>query len=303
MARSKETKDATKKRKKSFFLVSSDFWAHTLLKVLIAALVAAGGGLALAMAREKALTLSDFQVSPANLEFLSKPDWVTGPIERQLKACCPADKKISLFDGQAAKTIAGWLTANPMIKDVKSVSREFPNRVRAKVDLREPAAFVLRGGKYYIVDTEGVRLPGVYASKAQAKLDLLLIAYVRSSPPPAGKLWNDAAVIQAAKLAAFLKGYKDLVAAAKITAIDSSNIGGRRTPREPEIVLITRDQTKIYWGRGVDCNNVTELSPQRKIENLKKVMAQARGLVDKEYVDIRFLNPVFRRRRYFVGSP
>ena len=297
-ARTKKNEQQTAKKRAR--AVSRDFWRHTLLRILVAALVAAGGWLALAVARDKAVDISDFQVSPANLEFISKPDWVRGPIERQLRNCGWTEEKVSLLDSQTPRKIWSWLSANPLVKEVKSVERQFPNRVRAKVELREPTAFILRGRYYYIVDGDGTRLPGKFASTAQAELELLLVVYVRSSPPPAGKKWDDPAVVEAAKLARFLKNHQDLVDVAGITAIDSSNIGGRRTPRESELVLVTADHTKIFWGRGLGSGSVTELPAQQKIENLQKVIEQAGSLSDKEYVDIRFADPVFRNRNYHI---
>lgn len=286
------------------FLFTGNFWAHTLFRILVAALVVAGGWLALAMAHDKAVKLSDFQVSAENLEFVKKPEWLKGPIEQQLKNIGMEEKKISLLDGDATKRVAAWLSANAMVKNVKSIKREFPNRVRAQVELREPAAFVLRGGKYYIVDTEGIRLSGEYASKAEAGLELLHIAYVRSSPPVAGKTWGDPAVVEAAKLAGFLKGHEELVKEARITAIDSSNIGGRRNSRESEIVLVTAGHTKICWGRGLDSGNATELPAEQKIEALRKVMDQVGGVGSLEYVDVRFASPgpVYREKSYHIGG-
>ena len=197
MAASKKEKNSVEQpAEPKFFLASGNFWTHTLMRLLIAALVVSGGLLALAMARDKAVQISDFQVSPASLQFISKPDWLKGPIEQQLKNFGWGDRKISLLDGQATRKVAAALSANPMVKKVRSVERQFPNSMRASVELREPAAYVMRGSKYYIIDVEGTRLPGEYPSRAAAGLDLLMVAYVRTSPPVAGKVWEDRAVVE-----------------------------------------------------------------------------------------------------------
>jgi len=285
-----------------FFLLNADFWSHTFFKVLIAALVVAGGWMCIEIARNHAIKLSDFQVSPSNLKILSKPSWVHGPIEKQVAVIPAKEERISLLDRKATEKVADDLRANPWVKDVKSVVRQFPDRIRAKVELRQPAAYVLRNGKYYIVDSTGYRVPGEYSSPSEPGLDLLLIVYVRSMPPAEGAVWDDPAVVEGAKVAAFLSKYDDVVKAAKISAIDTSNIGGRRTPREPEITLITVDQTKIFWGRGIDTPIAKELRPESKIANLKAVIAREGELTEKEYVDIRFQNPVFRDRKYYLGA-
>jgi len=301
LAESKKTKNEAPEAK-GFFLFRGNFWSHTLLRLLIGALVAAGGWLALAMARDKAVDLRDFQVSPASLEFISKPDWLKGPLERQLKNFGWSGEKISLLDTQAARKVAAALKANPMVKEVKSVERDFPDRVRAEVELREPVALVMRNNRYYIVDAEGTRLPGEFAVRTAVGMDLLLIPYVYTTPPPAGKIWDDPAVVEAARLADFLKNHLETVKRARITAIDSSNIGGRRSERESEIVLLTADHTKILWGRSVHTHNVTELPAEDKIANLKEVLDRTGGLADKEYVDLRFADPVYRSRSYYIGG-
>jgi cell division septal protein FtsQ len=296
-------KDGKKeKKKKGFFLFRGNFWAHTFFKVLIAALVVAWGWMLLSMARDRAVKLDDFQFNLACLDLTAKPPWVRGNIEDQVRSVPPSTGNISLLDANATRKVASTLSANPWIKKVKSVIRDFPNRVRAEVELRDPAAFVLRAGRFYLVDSEGVRLPGEYGSMNEAGLDLPMIVYVRSSPPAAGMAWDDPAVVEGAKVAALLKQNSDVVKAARIVAIDSSNIGGRRTPRESEITLITADRTQIFWGRGVNYSGATELPAAKKMENLRAVIRREGSLADKEYVDLRFPNPVFRDRKYYLGS-
>jgi len=285
-----------------FFPLTGQFWAHTFFKILIAALFVAGGWMVFAMVRDRAVKLEDFRFSISSLDLTSKPAWVRGGIERQVKAIPSAGGTISLLDANATKKVASALLANPWIKDVKTVVRDFPNRVRAEVDLRDPAAYVLTRGLFYLVDSDGVRLPGEYMNMKEAGLDLLMIVWVRTNPPPAGKVWDDPAVVEGAKIAALLKRNADVVKAARITSIDTTNIGGRRTSREPEIMLITSDHTQIFWGRGVNYSGATELAASRKIENLRAVLRQEKTLADKEYVDLRFPNPVFRDRKYYLGS-
>ena len=299
MASSRKTSEEAARRG-GFFLLRADFWSRTFFRLLIGALVASGAWLALA--RDRALDLKDFQLSPSSLEFVSKPEWLKGSLEQQLKNFGWTGEKISLLDADAARKVAAALSANPMVKEVQSVERAFPDRIRATVELREPAALVLRGGRYYLVDAEGTRLPGDFAGPSDVDMDLLMIVYVHTSPPPAGKAWNDPAVVEAARLAGFLKGYEDLVQRARISAIDSSNIGGRRSQRESEIVLITSDHTRVFWGRPVYSRNVTELAADDKIANLKRVIDESGGLSDKEYVDLRFANPVYRNRSHYISG-
>ncbi len=282
-------------------MLSIRFWAHMVLRLVIAVAVVGVAWAGVTLAKAKAVKLPEFYVAPSNLKVTSKPGWVSGAIEEQL-ARFSGPSRISLLDSDSTRRIAATLRSNPWVKDVRSVVRDFPDKVRAKVELREPVAYVLRNGRYFLVDAEGTRLPGEYASRADAGLDLLLVVFVRSTAPPAGKVWSDPAVVEGAKVAAFLRKYDEIVRAAKITAVDTSNIGGRRTPRESEITLLTVDQTRIYWGKPLDTELSRELSPGSKIANLEAVLEQEGNLVGKEYVDLRFPNPVFRDRNYCLGS-
>lgn len=299
MAKSESKKD---RKSSSFFLFSGQFWAHTFFRILIALLVVGGGWMLFSMARDKAVSLDDFKFSLSSLDLAQRPAWVRGILERQIGTIPNSGEEISLLDPNATRKVASALMANPWVRDVKSVVREFPNRVRAEVELRDPAAFVLTHGVFYIVDSEGVRLPGEYTDQRTPGLDLLMIRFVYTATPPAGKVWEDPAVVEGARLAASLKKNADVVKAARIVAIDTSNIGSRRSPREPEIILVTADQTSIYWGRGVNSPSSTELSADKKIENLRAVLAREGSLAEKEYVDLRFPNPVFRDRKYYLGS-
>ena len=281
---------------------AASFLGHAFMRLVIAGLVVAAGWAGLVIARNRAVKLPDYFVAPSTVRITSKPDWVKGAIEEQLKRLPNAPARVSLLDRKATSEIASALASNPWVKEVRSVVRDFPDRVHAKVELREPTAYVLRNNRYYLVDAAGTRLPGEYKSRAEAGMDLLLIVYVRSTPPAAGKVWNDPAVVEGAKMAAFLRKYDEIVKAARISAIDTSNIGGRRTPRESEITLITLDQTRIYWGKGLDTPLSRELSPGSKIANLKAVLDQEGNLIAKEYVDIRFPDPVFRDRNYAFGG-
>lgn len=303
MAATRKARRTKKIATDRFAIQTLSFWGHTFYRLFIALIVVAGGWMIMAMTRNHAVRLPDFHVSPSSLSFVSKPEWVKGPIEAQLRKVPQAGTKISLLDSEATEKVAAILSGNPWVSEVKSVVRDFPDRIRARVELREPAAYIVRNSKYYIVDSRGVRLPGEYNNPAQTDLDLLLVVYVRSTPPPAGLVWDDPAVVEGAKTAAFLSRYASIVKGARITAIDTSNIGGRRTPRESEITLVTAEQTRIYWGKSIETSGATELAAKTKIENLKAVLDQEGNLSAKEYVDLRFPNPVFRERSYSMGVP
>ncbi len=145
------------------------------------------------------------------------------------------------------------------------------------MSFRRPIGFVEvgRGGKarYVMVDREGVRL-GAGSSQDPELGDrrLLTITGVPTSPPSAGQVWSDPAVLAGAQVAELLRSR---VARVNLYRIDVSNVEKRRDGREKEIVLHTkRSRTRILWGR----------PPGRKAELLENITARGKiQLLDRAF--------------------
>jgi hypothetical protein len=76
----------------------------------------------------------------------------------------------------------------------------------------------------------------------------------------------------------------------EVERISVANYAGRQDPREAQLVLITRYQTQVRWGRPVNAKDYfVEVTPAQKLEYMAKIVQQF-GRVDAKHsaVDLRF---------------
>ena len=73
-----------------------------------------------------------------------------------------------------------------------------------------------------------------------------------------------------------------------VTAIDLSNLGGRRSRTESEIVVWTATRAAITWGRSTAYAKFGELPVADKLKNLEKINGQRPGLRGLHTVRLEF---------------
>src|SRR5262245_23244707 len=153
------------------------------------------------------------------------PMWAGGESSVEV----PAD--LSLFDESMVARVARQFEENPWVKRVTLVERVFPDRVRVRFETRRPHVAVRRAEGLVLMDADGVRLPGVYAT-APACARSIEIVGTAGAPPPPGKAWTDADVRAGVELVEFAAATPSLRALG-VRAVDVSNAGGRADRRKP----------------------------------------------------------------------
>ena len=76
----------------------------------------------------------------------------------------------------------------------------------------------------------------------------------------------------------------------EVVKVKVENFGGRQDNREAQLVLVTKYNTEVRWGRPVDAaDKFIEVSVERKLDYLSRVY-QEFGRVDarQPWIDIRF---------------
>jgi hypothetical protein len=122
---------------------------------------------------------------------------------------------------------------------------------------------------------------------AENHLNLRIIEGVMSPPPESGQKWPGAdlaAGIDMIKLL-YAKPYAD-----EVERVNVANFAGRQDPREAQVVLITRYQTQVRWGRPVNAKDYfVEVLPAQKLDYMERLVQQF-GRVDAKHsaVDLRF---------------
>lgn len=151
------------------------------------------------------------------------------------------------------------------------------------------------GEEFWMVDSTGILLPrktdAAHLAKRMysedGKLVLRVIAGVKEPPPSVGLKWPGADVQAGLEM---LRLLNDRPISQEILQVDVTNYDGRRDIAAPQLVLTTKYQTQIFWGRPVGSrDSFVEVSPADKLRVLERI-ANEFGRVDarRAWLDIRF---------------
>jgi hypothetical protein len=228
-----------------------------------------------------------------------RPPWMSEQLERQILSAIRPDAPHSAFDRGLLQRQAEILARNPWVRRVHSVRRlyvrEPGDTIEVDVELRTPLALVAWEDYFWLVDSEGVKLPEQYSRQQaqrvlrddQGRILLRAVYGVSNAPVEAGKKWTGE------DLAAGLELLRLVAAqpfAGDVAGVDVSNFGGRNDPREAQLVLRTRRDTEVRWGRPVSAKDFfVEIAVTRKLQVLGDVWRQY-GRLDGgcRWIDIRF---------------
>jgi hypothetical protein len=193
----------------------------------------------------------------------------------------------SLFDEELVSRVGRAFEECAWIKRVTAVERVFPDQLRVRFEYRTPHVAVRRANGYVIVDSEGVRLPGVYVDPPRSCARSVEVSGVTSLPPEPGRAWNDPSLKAAMGLADFVQE-NSLLARLKVREIDVSNFGGRADARKTEVAFVTAAGCTIAWGRPSGSGKFGEPSSEEKLENLREVLAVYPSLQGVRTVKVYF---------------
>ena len=192
----------------------------------------------------------------------------------------------NLFDEALVAKVGKAFEDCAWIKKVTSVERVFPDQLRVRFEYRRAHVAVRCENGYVAVDSEGVRLPGVYADPPPCER-AVQVAGVGGRAPEPGKVWESAALKAGMALAEYVES-TPLLARLKVREVNVANHGGRLDPRTSETFLTTASGIELAWGRTPDTSRFGEPSPEEKLENLREVMAAYPDLAGLRRVKIYF---------------
>ena len=291
---------------------------------LVAVLAAIGGGFTIA--RQHVERRFVYPSHPPKVVLTNKPAWMSEFLTNQIIAAVQPTTAHSAMDHQLLVDRTDLLRANPWVKSVKQVRRAYHEGpgdvIEIECEWRTPAALVQWRDHYWLVDSDGVKLPErfdgrqlpllVYTTDRQ--VNLRVIEGVLTGPPGAGEIWRGEELIAGIELAAVLAGQPW---ANEIERVNVANFGGRlnpaavpgghpggketggataptsggpTTPADPQLTLITRYNTEIRWGRPISEKDFfVEVPWQRKVARLEQIWKRY-GRVDAgaAYVELRF---------------
>lgn len=170
----------------------------------IAVAVAACGAIWMAWARygDAARGHPDTLLFPEAVELRGRPEWVPEDLRTEALRDASLDGGLPLDDPQLPQRLKRAFEMHPWVAEVRSVAVRQPAAAVVEVRCREPVAMVRVPGGLLAVDAEGIVLPSAdFAADTAAVYPR--VAGIQSSPLGAeGSRWGDAAVHEAAALAA-----------------------------------------------------------------------------------------------------
>ncbi len=200
--------------------------------VLLGAL---GAGVATASeaARARVEAWPRFQVDRGALALTPLPPCLSERARRDLERL-PLPPRPHAFDPQLVPFTAACLAGLPWVKDVDAVRLDGRGRLQFSLVAREPVARIGHGDE--ALTRDGALVPLAYAARPEALPALEGVA-------PGGRARERALVAANA----VLRELGDL--RAHVTALDLSNLDGRRDPLASEVVLVLAQGPRVDWGR------------------------------------------------------
>jgi len=152
----------------------------------------------------------------------------------------------SLFDRQVCRQVAHAYRGSPWVEQVVAVRRHFPDRVDVELAIRRPAAYVHRGGLYYLVDRSGCRLPVSPVVRPEATYPVVEGAI--AAPPAAGETWNDECLDDSLRLAELLNEVLAGRGPGARLALVRAAKPARGYDTRPQMLAQTASGLEIDWG-------------------------------------------------------
>ena len=240
-SRKKKTKAQRKQRSEAIRLTLMIF---TVLVVL----VATGIGLIFLERYNKPYSKMGKEID--KLELIDEPFWVSEELRSKIVNAAMPMRDDLILDENTARVVAGNLATVVWLADVKV--RVTNKAIQIGARYRKPLALIKASGKSYYVDNEFVLLDHVPINKL-AIVEIKGARYGQETRPAAGSSCRSDDIAAAITLLELLNKMDVEVSPEKpllyeIDSIDVSNYNGRKSSRQPHIVLYAKDGTEIQWG-------------------------------------------------------
>jgi hypothetical protein len=240
-----------------------------------------------------------FPTHPPKVVLANRPPWMSDFLADEIiKANQPVGLH-SAFDKQLLIDTARALDSSPWIKHVNQVRRVYMNApgdtLEIDCDFRAPAALVKWGQYFWLVDSQGVKLPERYTADLLPKIligpdgrmNLRIIDGVSHSPSEAGAVWKGEDLAGGLEMARLVS---EMDWADQIRTIDVSNFNSRRDSNEAQIVLVTRFGTQLRWGRAPSSKDAfVEVAASQKLDAIETIYQEKKRVdAGQPWIDVRF---------------
>jgi hypothetical protein len=225
------------------------------------------------------------KLPPANVV----PEWVIHEVATKNTLYDPEPvRAMGINDPRLCEALAETIQKSPWIAKIRRISKQADGRVRVHADFRTYLTYLVHDGKGYLVDEEGFRLPREETESRLPGYEMILLEGVQEPPPAYGEAWTGEAVKNGLKLVKLLQSYCPAGPKAWIRAVDVSNYGGRKNPRNGWLSIRTiHARTRIQWGYPPGQEYDTEPPAEQKLAYLQKAFSKYGQFPDGKIFDLR----------------
>lgn len=242
-----------------------------------------------------------YQLHAAQLQLPTPHAWVPKEVAQRVldRAGATPEQPLSLLRDGLAERIAKSLDLEPWVQSVTRVEQRRDGTIAVDLTYRRPVLMVSTARGMYAVDVAGVLLPPEDFTAEDIR-SFPLARNVTSLPRVgAGEVWQDPAILGAARLAAALAPRGDssdpwmthgltaiLLPTAKASASD---------PLPPTYELLTSGGSRIIWGHAPDADSL-EPSTEQKLARLTYYREQCGGFETAQgpsRIDIRDIEVIY----------
>lgn len=239
-----------------------------------------------------------FSAEPPKIILANRPVWMSDYLAETIAKSARPVVGSSALDHQLLVDAVNLLQHNPWVKNVRQVRRIYGrapgDTLLVDCDYRTPAALVKNwDGKFILVDQEYTVLPEKFTAKElprvilghDGRTNIRIVEGVTRQSPQQGQVWQGDDLRAGVEMAQVLSAQPW---ADEIQRISVENYAGRKDPNEAQLVLITRNNTQVRWGRPPRDPGF-EVSTIQKLENLRQVFAKYHRVdAGRPWIDVRF---------------
>ncbi len=266
-----------------------------VLGMLVVAAMLGGSAYGLTRLKAHVYELPEYQAQTVEVRLLDRPSWLSERwVESMLWPLTHGDPPHPL-DDNVAERVVGVIEESGWVRRVVRAERFSGGRVDVRCEYRMPLAVVQQGTRFFLVDEEGVRLPGEY----DAPGEFLMIQGVTGDVPEPGVAWAGKDLDAGIKLALLLRGEPF---ARQVGAISVHNYGGRERAAEAHLKLQTLPDAQgpgrsgtILWG-SCPGEEIEEPTAADKVRVLRANYSQC-GRIDAgaPWIDVSILRGTYSR--------
>lgn len=270
--------------------------AHTAGAILLAGILGLGVAADRRYVEQKVIVPTE----PPRVVLKNRPVWMSDFLAEEIARTARPNGTHSAFDHQLLVDTVALLKANPWIADVRQVRRAYGQKpgdvLEVDCDYRAPVALVHWKDYYWLVDGSGYKLPEAFGEQFLSrimigqdhKMNIRVIEGVRTPPPESGAHWGGDDLKAGVELVKLLYGKPY---AEEIPKVDVSNFAGRHDPKAAQLVLVTKYNTQVRWGRPISAGDdfFVEVTPEQKLAYMQAIFDELHRIdANCAWVDLRF---------------